>query len=82
MKPTEYVFVLSDGSRRYEIVTSRRDVPAFVKMYHAMLARPLAVDDDEALTSWIRHHPGAHTALGTLFHTQSEPDQPRFFRSD
>lgn len=67
-KPVEYVFVLSDGSRRFEIVTSRRDVAVFVRLHHAMLARPLEADDCEAIDLRIRHHFGAHGTLGAVLH--------------
>lgn len=40
MKPTEYEFILPDGSKRYEIVCEPRDVFTFQRMHGSTCARP------------------------------------------
>jgi hypothetical protein len=40
-RPTEYEFMLPDGSKRYEIVYDRSDLHAFIKMHNAVSARPV-----------------------------------------
>ncbi|WP_189341873.1 hypothetical protein [Mesorhizobium sp. M2A.F.Ca.ET.067.02.1.1] len=40
-KPTEYVFTLPDGSKRYEIVIGRKDIFTFQKMHGALSAKPV-----------------------------------------
>lgn len=40
-RPTEYEFVLPDGSKRYEIVYEQKEVFIFQKMHGAVSARPI-----------------------------------------
>ena len=37
----EYVFVLADGTERYEIVFERSDIYDFAEMHRAVIAMPL-----------------------------------------
>ena len=46
MESTEYVFVLPNGSVRYEIVTELSDIPKFKEMHGAKSAMPLKIYEE------------------------------------
>lgn len=44
---TEYIFILPDGSRRFEIVMQRSDVWALKSMHGAVSCMPLRMYEDK-----------------------------------
>ena len=48
-KPAEFVFILPDGSVRYEMVYERREAIEFARMHRALEAMPLAMYERQSL---------------------------------